>query len=280
MKRRFLLITLAVVLAAVGTIGVFAYVRGADKRAADNGKPVAVVIAIKRIAAGTTWKDARHSGDLTVQHMSASTTPAQALTSLDVGIAEDSVAQSDIAPGTPVLRQVFGPATSQTGVIAIPKGMIAVTIGISSSSDDVAGYVQPKSQVAVFVTARLKVNKSGKSTTVSNGGASGTGGSSSTGDDNDLIVTRTVVPRALVIATSQASPTSLVASDNSSTTTASADQTVQVTLALTQKDAERVINQQNVGRITLALLSADSQISQDGGYVNAGVFRTQPTWPE
>lgn len=276
MKRRSLLVALAIVLAAAGTVGVFAYVRNAHRSTSGSTDAMAVVIATKRIAAGTTWKDARHSGDLSVQHLPASATPAQAITSLDAGIAEDSVAQSDITPGTPVLRQIFGPATSATGVIAIPKGMIALTITISSSGDDVAGYVQPKSQVAIFATAGLKTDKSGKSTTTSTTAATSGAGSSS-GDEN-LIVTRTVVPRALVLATSQASPTSLVAANDNSTTTSATDQNYLVTLALSQKDAERVINSQNVGHLTLALLSADSEISPDGGYVNAGVFKPQPIW--
>ena len=51
-----------------------------------------------------------------------------------------------------------------------------------------------------------------------------------------------------------------------------------VTVALSQADAERVINMQKVGQLTLGLLSASSKVTQDGGYVNAGVFHTAPIW--
>jgi hypothetical protein len=40
MKRRALLVALAVVLAIAGTIGVYAYAKSADKRAVANGQGV------------------------------------------------------------------------------------------------------------------------------------------------------------------------------------------------------------------------------------------------
>src|SRR6185312_2138018 len=135
MKRRAVLIALAVVLAIVGTVGVYAYARSADRRAAASSDGVAVVVATKRVAAGTSWQDAIRSDSLSVQQMPKSATPTQALTDLNAGIAQDAVAQSEIAPGTPVLRQVFGPATAQTGVLAIPKGKIAISVSLSSDAD-------------------------------------------------------------------------------------------------------------------------------------------------
>jgi pilus assembly protein CpaB len=261
MKRRALLVALAVVLAIAGTIGVYAYAKSADKRAVANGQGISVLVATKRVSAGTSWQDAVRSGSLSVQNMPKAATPSQALTGLDAGIAQDAVAQSEIAPGTPVLREVFGPATSQTGVLAIPKGKIAITVSLSADAD-VAGYIAPRSQVIVFVTAPLKLKDGSKSATT-------------TGDD--LMVTRTVVPKATVIATSQASPTSLVADGSNSSTTSGGS--VMITLAFMQHDAERVINAQKVGQLTLGLLSAESVVAQDGGVVNAGAFdHTTPIW--
>ena len=53
-----------------------------------------------------------------------------------------------------------------------------------------------------------------------------------------------------------------------------------VTLALSQQNAERVINQYKLTNgLTLGLLSSTSKVSQDGGYVNAGAFTgTSPIW--
>lgn len=259
MKRRIVLIAVAVVLALFGTVAVYGYAHSADQRAVAGGRAVKVVVAKERVAAGTSWKDAVSAGTLSVQNMPAESAPSSALTGLDAGIAADAVAQSDIAPGQLVLRQAFGPATSETGVLAIPKGLIAITVSLDNPAD-VAGYVGPRSQVVIFVTAPLKTKKD-------NADLSG----------DTLTVTRAVVPRAEVIATSQAAPTNVdgqTASQGAPNTSGS----VLVTLALSQQDAERVINQQNVGQLSLGLLSATSKVTTDGGYINAGVFHTSPIW--
>src|SRR3954466_1767705 len=128
MNRRIVLIAVAVVLALFGTFAVYGYARNADERAVAGGRAVKVLIATKRVAAGTTWADAVKSGNLTVQNMPAASTPQSALSGLDAGISQNSVAQSDIAPGQVVLREAFGAVTSDTGVLAIPKGLIAITV--------------------------------------------------------------------------------------------------------------------------------------------------------
>lgn len=259
MNRRIVLIAVAVVLALFGTFAVYSYAQNADKRAVAGGRAVKVLIATKRVAAGTSWSDAVKSGNLSVQNMPASSTPQSALSGLDAGISQNAVAQSDIAPGQVVLREAFGAVTSQTGVLAIPKGLIAITVALGADAD-VAGYIAPRSNVIIFVTAGLKE-------------PAGTKQATTAGDT--LTVTRTVVPRASVIATSAAAPTNLVGKSND---TSAAQGSVLVTLALSQKDAQRVINQQKIGQLTLGLLSDTSVVTQDGGYVNAGVFHTAPIW--
>lgn len=260
MKRRILLVGVAVVLALFGTFAVYAYAHNADQRAVAGGRAVHVLIANKRVPAGTTWADAVKSGNLSVQNMPASSAPQSALSSLSADVARTDVAQSDIAAGQVVLREAFGAPTSQTGVLTIPKGDIAISVNLDSESD-VAGYVAPGSEVIIFSTAPLKLPDGAKQATTS-------------GDA--LTVTRTVVPRASVLATSQASPTNLVGA--SSAGTSSSQGTVLVTLALSQQDAERVVLANKTGSLSLGLLSASSAVSQDGGYVNSGAFHTVPIW--
>jgi pilus assembly protein CpaB len=259
MNRRIVLIGVAVVLALFGTFAVYGYAHSADQRAVADGRAVQVVVATKRVAAGTTWKSA--AGSLSVQKVPASAAPQDSLSSLDAGISASSVAQSDIAPGQLVLREAFGAAVAQTGVLAIPQGKIAISVSLGSDAD-VAGFVGPRSQVAIFVTAPLKVI--GKSAS-----------QDTTGDA--LTVTRTVVTHAEVIATSQTAPTN-VDGQTAAQTTPTSGGSVLVTIALSQADAERVINMNKVGQLTLGLLSASSRVTQDGGYVNAGAFHTAPIW--
>jgi pilus assembly protein CpaB len=260
MNRRIVLIAVAVVLALFGTFAVYSYAHNADERAVAGGRAVKVLIATKRVVAGTSWADAVKSGTMSVQNMPSSSTPDSALTSLSAGVANTAVAQSDIAPGQVVLREAFGTATPQTGVLAIPKGKVAISVSLGSDAD-VAGYVSPQSQVIVFVTSSLKQ-------------PAGTKNKLATAGDT-LSVTRTVVSRASVIATSAAAPTDTVGKTADS---GSAQGSVLVTLALSQLDAQRVIMSQNAGQLYLGLLSDTSVVTQDGGVVNAGAFHPAPIW--
>jgi pilus assembly protein CpaB len=259
MNRRIVLIAVAVVLALFGTFAVYSYAHNADERAVAGGRAVKVLIATKRVTAGTSWSDAVKSGNLSVQNVPASSAPQSALSGLDEGIAQTAVAQSDIAPGQVVLREAFGAAASQTGVLGIPAGEIAITVSLGSDTD-VAGFVGPHSEVIVFVTGQLSKSNTKKNQMI---------GSQPT-------LTRAVVPRATVIATSAAPPTNLVG--KASTDGAASVGTVLVTLALSQTDAERVVLAQKVGQLTLGLLSSTSKVTQDGGQDNTATIPTAPIW--
>jgi pilus assembly protein CpaB len=261
MNRRIVLIAVAVVLALFGTFAVYSYAHNADERAVAGGRAVKVLIATKRVAAGTSWADAVKGGTMSVQNMPASSAPNSALTSLSAGVANTAVAQSDIAPGQVVLREAFGAATPQTGVLAIPKGKIAISVSLGSDAD-VAGYVSPQSQVIVFVTSALKEPAGTKNNKLATAG-------------DTLSVTRTVVSRASVIATSAAAPTDTVGKTADG---GSSQGAVLITLALSQSDAQRVIMSQNAGQLYLGLLSDTSVVTQDGGVVNAGAFHPAPIW--
>ena len=81
MNRRIVLIVVAVVLAIFGTVAVYGYAHNADKRAVADGRAVKVLIATKRVPAGTSWADAVKSGNLSVQNVPASSRPVDALSS-------------------------------------------------------------------------------------------------------------------------------------------------------------------------------------------------------
>lgn len=259
MNRRIATVAIAVALALFGTIAVYAYVHGADKRAIAKTNAVRVVIVDKRVPAGTTWQDALKGGYLHADKVPAESAPADAISGLDAPIPSDQVAGGDITAGQVVLRQMFGQKTSVTGVLAIPKGKIAVSVSMSSKAD-VAGFVQPSSEIAIFASFKLK------------GNVPTTGGP--VGNDDKVWATKLVLPRVQVLATSQSAPGDLNGGKNSSSSSSN-NGDVLITLALTQTEAERVILAQEVGNLYLGLLSDTSVTNPDGGTL--GVARFKPT---
>jgi pilus assembly protein CpaB len=244
MNRRIVLIAAAVILALVGTFAVYKYAKSADNRAIAGVKPATVLVVTKAIPLGTTWSDALGSGSVKQESVPADAAPDSAVTSTtDTSMSGTQVALADIAPGQIVLRQMFGTqAAAATGVVSIPKGMIAVSVSLNSNAD-VAGYVQPQSQVIVFATANL-TGKAADSATTSGG---------------TLAMTKTLLARVTVIATSAAAPTDL----NGAKSGGSSGGSVMVTLALTQAQAERLILAQQSGQLYLGLLSDSSTVEPD-----------------
>jgi pilus assembly protein CpaB len=246
--RRTLLLVAAVVIAAVGAGLVFAYAHGANNRALKNQQPVKVLVAKKLIGAGTTAAAAAQAGSFESKDVPRSAVAAGALS--DITPIATEVALAPIFPGEQVLAAKFGTQGS-TSALPITKGKLAVSLQLADPQR-VAGFVQPGSNVAVFAT-------------VTAGGASGSTGATAQQDS-----TRLVLPRALVIAVgpTTAVPTQGTQVSNSGVATAI------ITLALNQRDAEKVILAQTVGDLYLGLLTPASRVGPNGAAVTAqNLFR-------
>ena len=260
MTRRILTIILAIVLAVIGTGAVLIYAKGADQRALYKQHAVSVLVATQQIPAGTSAGTALSNGMLAEQKLPRSSVPSDAIKSLTAGL-KPLVMSSSIAPGELLLRPVLVTAVASTSGVAIPSGMMAVTIAMCVP-EAVARYVYPGSEVAVFDT----FIKSGSAS------AQWTCGSKSIQSNNKTkIQTRIVLTRVKVLSVTEAAPvnsagqvTSTAFNQNSSSGTDQATQNeVLVTLAVNQADAERVINLAEAGLPYLALLTKSSKTGPD-----------------
>ena len=260
MTRRILTIILAIVLAVIGTGAVLIYAKGADKRALNGLKPVTVLVATQRIPAGTSAGTALTDGMLSKQTLPAESVPADAVRSLTAGL-KPLVMGSSIAAGELLLRPALVTAVASTSGVAIPAGMMAVTIAMCVP-EAVARYVYPGSEVAVFDTI-IKAGPNAQWTCGSKPINPGT---------KQKIVTRIVLTRVKVLSVNEAAPvnsagqvtsTAFGQSASSGTTDQATQNEVLVTLAVDQADAERVINMAESGLPYLALLTKSSKTGPD-----------------
>src|ERR1041385_3905673 len=150
MTRRIIGVLLAVILAVLGTASVLYYVGHVRSTVADGQKAVRVLVASDRIPAGTTGAHMRSGGMVSEIVVPASTVPADALSAIPIDL-DTLVLTSDAQPRPILLRGMFGQPTTPSGGLTIPEGMVAVTVQVGIP-EQVAGYVRPGSQVAVFVT--------------------------------------------------------------------------------------------------------------------------------
>jgi pilus assembly protein CpaB len=257
LKRRILTITVAVLLAAIGTLSVLVYVHQANTRAVQGMKAVSVIVAKGSIPSGTSAGQAVRDGLLGSQTLPAGSVPVDALRSITPDLA-GLVTTSPVQSGQLLTRAMLVAASQVTGGVAIPKGMIAVTIQMCPP-EAVAGYVTAGSYVAVFDTysrKSLDVQESCNSShQVQAAGA---------------VVTSMVLPRVEVLSVGQAPASSQAASSGgtgaltgAAASPASSQGAVLVTLAVRQADAERLINLDEAGLPYLALLTATSHTGFD-----------------
>jgi pilus assembly protein CpaB len=247
MDRRRLLLILAVFVAIMGTALVFLYVQGADKRAGDQFDNVSVLKATQDIAAGEPYDQALADGKIASADVPRNqlNTGYQTTTTALKG----QVASVPVFAGQQIISSQFGtsveaPSSSLPG---IPDGMMAISVNLTDP-DRVAGNIQNGSQVAIFVTGTLQ-----QSTTAAAGGTAAQS-------------TRLLLPKVMVLNVGSPQPptTSTTTADDGTQTTEQLPKTL-LTLAVTQKEAQKVILASKALALTFGLLNAKSEVKPGPG---------------
>jgi pilus assembly protein CpaB len=237
--RRLALLIAAVLVAALGTALVFAYVQKADDRAIADQDPVKVLVAKISVAAGTRVIDAANAGSFETKELPQSAVPPGALSSTDP--IREMVALTTIFPGQQLLSGMFGATAASNASIAIPPGQIAASFSFGDP-ERVAGFVQPGSQIVIFLTSNLQ------------------GGQAAT---------RVLLPKVTVIAVG---PTTITPPADPSKANPETLPRAMLTLALTQAQAEKMIFAQGNGSMYLGLLNDKSVIKPGKGANARNVF--------
>jgi pilus assembly protein CpaB len=237
MDRRKALLLVAAVIAAVGTLLVFLYVRGADTRADQRYDAVQVLRVVKPIAAGETVEAAQSAGKIESGSVSKKDLLPDALTGTE-SIA-GKVATTNIYPGEQLTTSKFG-ATGATNGLAIPKGKIAISINLSDPSR-VAGFVNPGDKVAIFLTQ----------------------------DDGS----RLLLSNITVIGAGTTTVTTTTTTDASGAQSTEQLPKTLLTLAVSQQEAEKVLLAQKLGELAFALLNDESVVAPSQGATDTNLFR-------
>lgn len=204
MGRRTLLLLASLLLAALGTVLVFLYVRSADVRATDDQEPVRVLVATKRIDAGTTGQQLNENQSVELKAIPRSAVVPGALG--DLNRINALAATTVIYPGEQLIQANFA-TDAATSNVPVAKGRLAVSVQLSDPAR-VAGLLEVNSHVTVFASAPdaggkvitdvllqdVKVLGIGSQTTLTRR-TSGAGGSTRTEEIPATIVTLELDPQ-------------------------------------------------------------------------------------
>ncbi len=233
MARRSILLIVALIIALLGTGLIVMYVRGIDARATEGQVLVEVLVASDTVEGGEAVSAAMDAGKFEVAKVRREDLVPGALSSATT--IQDLVALSTVFPGEQIIGSRFG-TIGQTENLVIPEGRVAISVDFTDP-ERVAGFVNPGSEVSVFW--------SGTPVTIT--------------DARQEPQTKLLLPRVQVIGVG----TTSIASK---TTTVDGEQVIEqvpstiLTLALTQKEAEKVIYANLNGDLAVALLTEDSQV--------------------
>jgi pilus assembly protein CpaB len=237
--RRAALLIAAVIVAAIGTSLIYLYVKSADDRAMADVTPVKVLVARSKVAAGTPVTDAAANGAFVLQSVPRSAAVSGVVPNIDP--IQGKVALTTIFPGQQILRQMFGVGAAATSPFAaLPKATMAVSFSFADPNR-VAGFVQPGSKVAVFVT----------------------------GQDKNGDYTRILLPSAQVVAVG---PTTVQPATSSGSANKEQVPRALLTLALSQGQAEKMIFAASKGTLYLGLLTDGSQVGPSPGANERNLF--------
>lgn len=240
MGRRTLLLVAALVVAALGTTGVFLYVNGVDERASADYDLVEVLVATAPIDAGTPAREALPSMESREYLRKSFDALPGALS--DVTPIADQVALAPIAAGEPILSSQFG-APSDSSQLPIPDGQLAVAVQLDDPAR-VAGFVGYQSEVAIMATVP-----------------------DATGSET----TRVLLDKVTVIAVGPTTRTTDTSADAGGQG-ADVAKTI-LTLAVTQTQAQKIVYGQKAGDLYLALRGKNARVDPgDSGITAKNLF--------
>ncbi|GAA2571283.1 hypothetical protein GCM10010435_51950 [Winogradskya consettensis] len=237
MRRRVLIALAALVLAGISGVAMTLYARGVDQRAVDGRQAISVLLATKKIKAGTTGAEIRKQKLVRTVVMPAETVPEGTLNALGADLDRLELS-ADLAPQQLVMRGLFGVAgTTSAATVGVPDGQLGISVEVSMAPG-VAEKVAEGDRVTVFVTYPK-------------------------GGSPDSQKTRVLLPAATVISITSGQPSDVTPAPTSTSRAASsrAAQSYPATLAVNQADATRLVHAAQTAELYLGLLGEGTEVT-------------------
>jgi len=246
MGRRKILLVVAVVVAAMGAALVFVYARGAENRAAEKFETVDVLVVKTAIERGESANSAYETGKIDIQQVPR----AQVLTgaTADGTAFTDQYALTTMYPGEQLIPEKFGGADEVEAetTLPIPEGMVAISVSLSDTAR-VGSFIRPGARVGVFLTGTLP--------------------------PQNVPTTKLLMRDLLVLATGSTTTVAPPAAEGEAATATEQLPNTLFTLAVTQKEAEKILFAQGLGELAFALANPNSDLKPGDGVRADDLFK-------
>jgi len=242
MARRSVLLLVAVLIALVGTAMIVLYVQGIDERATEGQELVEVLTATEVIEAGESVVAAQEAGKFEQSQVRREDMVDGALSSTTS--IDELVATGTVFPGEQIIAKRFG-TMGNANTLLIPEDKLAVSVELTDPAR-VAGFVNPGSEVAIFVSANpVRTTPDGQEQTLP-------------------AYTGLLLAKVQVIGVGATSVSARTTDEEGAQTVEEVAKTI-LTLAVDQEEAEKVIYASRNGELAFALLNEESQVRNNVG---------------
>jgi pilus assembly protein CpaB len=242
MGRRTVLLIVAVLIAALGSTMVFLYVRGADSRAKEAQAPVQVLKAVAQINPGETLDAAQAAGKIALGEVPREQVLPGAVNTIET--LGTQVALGPVYPNEQIITAKFGSPGDQD-TLTLPDGKIAISVTLSDTGR-VAGFVVPGDEVAIFMNGDI--------------------GGAQTG-------VRLLEPKVEVIAVGATTVISTTTTNTEGAQTTEQLPKTLFTLAVDQKQAEKILLAATTGELSFGYLNDKSKVQAGPGTTSTNLFR-------
>lgn len=141
----------AIVLALIAGVAVYAYQASADQRALQGKAAVQVYVSQQDIPVGVKLSDIYLQGLAKKENFPADSLPVGAITDITTANG-DLVVSHPITKGQLLLDSEVGTQAAAASQIVVPDGQVAVSVNVDDSQR-VANFLVPGAQVVVYYTA-------------------------------------------------------------------------------------------------------------------------------
>lgn len=238
-KSSALYVSLAITFALVAGVLTLQYLGDTEKRVIKSYDNVNVLVSKDIVPKGTSLRSALDQGIIEQVQYPVKSRPDGSFEAVD-STNEKLLALSEIGAGQVLFKANFGTKVLAEGDIAIPAGKLAITIQTSYETR-VGSFIHPGSNIILFATTN----------------PTGTTGSRET---------RTLVRNVLVLAVGTQSA--------NSKPSAAPDKQIDnyITVAVTQREAEKIVHAAKTMTIYTGLLSENSTTFADDGVSDKTIF--------
>jgi pilus assembly protein CpaB len=246
MNRRIVPIVIAVLLALAAGLVVFFFARSAENRVVASDQPVNVLVTTQPIPKGTTLQAAADAGAVQQTQVPLRLRPEGAVEAVNAANA-GMLAVNDLPASQMVLDGAFAatmPITA-SNALQVPEGMVALSVPLGDPNK-VGTFLRPGSEVGIFAT-------------VPPSGDNPAGGAGTT--------TRLMLDRVLVLAVGP------VTAEQAASATSDAWASPLITVAVTQEQAEKLIQGMQDSAPYMVLLGQNTSLKQSAGVGDQDLFK-------